>query len=194
MVRSTRSKALSAPARLTASYRFVALRVSACLLALALSEPAWSQNSQLEQLREQIRQMERQGADVTTLKKLLADLEREAERSPDVAAAMNAQAESGYKCLQGTWKRTICGGTSTATVKFILDPDGRNGTGIYSDVDCARVCSRSFSFKFQASNDTSMRVEYTNGEICGERRVPTGGQQAWSCRAGTLQFGQTFTR
>ena len=98
---------------------------------------------------------------------------------------------SGFACLSGTWRRSICNGTQQATVTF---SGGQQGTGTFSDVDCTASCTRSFTFNYNATSESSMTIQYTGGQICGTPTVPNGGTQAWSCTNNQLTFGNLYNR
>lgn len=117
------------------------------------------------------------------------------EYAPDIAVhILNQDKQSGggsSSCLNGTWERSICGGTKKAIVTF------NNGTGTFQDEDCSGICSspgRYFTFTYTILSSSEMQVNYTSGQICGQSNVPTGGVQPYSCNGNTLQFGNAYTR
>lgn len=144
-------------------------------------------------MRELIRTMEAAGVDATGLKQGLLALEADDRKSGNTGSTSNGTSnlESGVKCLSGSWTREICGGGGTASVSF---SGGSSGSGSFEDMDCTKQCPRVFPFTYQVLSDSSMTIEYGMGQICGEPKQPKGGTQAWSCSAGILQFGNTYTR
>jgi hypothetical protein len=112
------------------------------------------------------------------------------EYRPDLdAMIMNSDKQTS--CLDGTWERSICGGSKKAVVTF------SNGSGTFRDEDCSGVCSspgRLFAFNYTIRSDSEMEVTYTAGLICGQPNIPNGGVQPYSCDGNTLMFGNTYTR
>ena len=174
--------------------QFPFLLAAAFALTVAHLPPAQAQSAETVQIRETIRAMEAQGLDTSAFKPLLEEAEakdRKAAASGDASANSGNSLEAGAKCLSGSWQRDICGGTATASVRF---SGGTSGSGSFSDTDCTRQCTRHFPFRYTLLSNTSMTIEYGEGQICGETKTPKGGNQAWSCSAGLLQFGNTYTR
>lgn len=92
-------------------------------------------------------------------------------------------------CPVGTWSRSICGGSATATISFSAD-----GTGYFADTDCAIGCSRRYDFNWTASGGTAT-LQYTRATSCiPNTPLPSGGSQSFSCSGNTLTIGSTYTR